>query len=86
MFRTSRSSSGPPRNQIQELFSVSALWDPKCSQVSVTEAKVYRLYKLNWLCDGFNLLLSDTALCYNHRIKDSVKTFVILVLKILQAR
>ena len=53
MFRPSRSSSGPPRKQIQELFSFSALWDPKCSQVSVTEAKVYRLYKLNLLYDGF---------------------------------
>ena len=61
MFRPSRSSSGPPRKQIQELFSLSALWDPKCSQVSVTETKAYRLYKLNWLYDGFNLLLSDVA-------------------------
>ena len=40
-FRPSRSSSGPPRKQIQELFSFSALWDPKCLQVSVTEVKVY---------------------------------------------
>jgi len=61
MFRPSQSSSGPPRKQIHELFSLSALRDPKCSQVSVTEAKVYRSYKLNWLCDGFNLLLSDMA-------------------------
>ena len=58
MFRPSRSSSGPPRKQIQELFILSALWDPKCSQVPVTEAKVYRLCKLN-LRDGFNRLLSD---------------------------
>ena len=30
MSRPSRSSSGPPRKQIQELFSFPALWDPKC--------------------------------------------------------
>ena len=59
---TSRSSAGPPRKQIQDLFSLSALWDPKCSQVAVTVIKVYRLYKLNWLYDGFNLILSDTAI------------------------
>jgi len=63
MFRPSRSSAGPSRKQIQELFSLSALWDPKCSQVSVTEAKVCRLYKLNLLYDGFNLLLYDMAVC-----------------------
>ena len=40
LFRPSRSSSGPPRKQIEELFSLSVLWDPKCSQVSFT---VYRL-------------------------------------------
>jgi len=43
MFRPSQSSSGPPRKQILELFSFPALWDPKCSQVSVTETKVYKL-------------------------------------------
>jgi hypothetical protein len=59
MFQPSRSFSGPLRKQIQELFRLSALWNPKCSQVSVTEAK--RLYKFNLLCDGFNLLLSDTV-------------------------
>ena len=62
MFRPSQSSSGPLRKQIQELFSLSALCDPKCSQVSVIEAKVYRLYKLTLLYDGFNLLLYDTVL------------------------
>jgi hypothetical protein len=31
MFRPSRSSSGPPRKQIQELFSFSALWHSKRS-------------------------------------------------------
>jgi hypothetical protein len=61
MFRPSRSSSGPPRKQIEELFSLSALWDPKCSQVSVSKAKVYRLNKLNLLYDDFNLLLFDTV-------------------------
>ena len=61
MFRPSQSSSDSPRKQIQELFSLSALWDPKCSQVSVTQAKVYRLYKLNLLYDSFNLLISDMA-------------------------
>jgi len=71
MFGPSRSSSDPPRKQIQELFSLSTLWDPKCSQVSVTEGKVYRLYKLNWLCDGFNLLLSDMAVRENHCTKDN---------------
>jgi len=51
MFWPSRSSSGPPRKQIQELFSFSALWDPKCSHVSVIGAKKYvTLYKLNLLC------------------------------------
>jgi len=40
MFRPSRSSSGPPRKQIQELFGFSALWDPKCLHVSVTGAPV----------------------------------------------
>jgi len=40
MFRPSRSSSGRPRKQIQELFSFSALWNPKCSQVSVKEANL----------------------------------------------
>ena len=30
MFRPSRSSSDPPRKQIQVLFSFPALWDPKC--------------------------------------------------------
>ena len=40
MFRPSRSSSGPPRKQIQELFSFSALWDPKCLHVSVTGVPV----------------------------------------------
>ena len=63
MFRPSRSSSGPPRKQIQELFSLSGLWDPKCSHVSVTAAEVYKLYKFNWLYDGFNKLLSDMAVC-----------------------
>jgi len=63
MFRPSRSTSGPPRKQNQELRSLSTLWDPKFSQVSGTKAKVYRLYKLNLLCDGFNLLLSDMAVC-----------------------
>jgi len=43
MFRPSRSSSGPPRKQIEEMFSFSALWDPKCLHVSVREAKVYKL-------------------------------------------
>jgi len=43
MCRPIRSSSGPPRKQIQELFSFPALWDPKCSHVSVTKAKVYKL-------------------------------------------
>jgi len=52
MFRPSRSSTGPPRKQFQELFSLPALWDPRRSKVSITEAKVYRLYNLNWLCDG----------------------------------
>jgi len=47
---------------------------------------VCRLYKLNLLYDGFNLLLSDMAVCYNHCVKDNIKTFVILVLNILQAR
>jgi len=71
MFLPSRSSSGPPRKQIQGLFSLSALWDPKCLHVSVTEAKVYRLYKLNWLYDGFNLLLCDVAVAKNQlSIKD----------------
>jgi len=46
MFRPNRSSSGPLRKQIQEMFSLSALWDPKCSHVSVTEAKVYNIYLL----------------------------------------
>jgi len=55
MFRPSRSSSDLPRKQIQELFSFPALWDPKSSQVSITEAKVYKLvYKLNLLCDRFD--------------------------------
>ena len=40
MFRPSRSYSGPPRKQIQELFSFPALWDPKTSPISVTETKV----------------------------------------------
>jgi len=43
MFRPSRSSSGPPRKPIQELFSFSALWGPKGLQVSVAEAKMYKL-------------------------------------------
>ena len=63
MFRPSRSSSVTPRKQIQELFSLSAMWDPKCSQVSVTEAKVHRLYNLKLLYDGFNLFLSDMVVC-----------------------
>lgn len=51
MFRTSRSSSVPPRKQIPELFSFSATWDLKCLQVSVIGAKKYTsLYKLNLLC------------------------------------
>jgi len=61
MFRASWSSSDPPRKQTQELFSLSALWDPKYSQFSVTEAKYYRLYTLTSLYDGFNLLLSDVV-------------------------
>jgi len=36
MFRPSRSSSGPPRKQIQKLFSFPALWDPQCLQDIVT--------------------------------------------------
>jgi len=36
MFRPSRSSSGPPRRQIEELFSFTALWEPKCLPVFVT--------------------------------------------------
>jgi len=56
MFRPSRSSLGPPGNQIHELFSLSTMWDPKCSQISVTEENVYSLYKLNLLCDAFNPL------------------------------
>ena len=48
MFRPSRSSSGPPRKQIQELFSFPALWDPKCSLVTVTEAKLLH-YLLTYL-------------------------------------
>ena len=36
MFRPSRSSLGPPRRQIQELFSFPALWDPKFLQDFVT--------------------------------------------------
>jgi hypothetical protein len=59
MFRPGWSFSGPPRKQIQELFSLSTLWDSKCSQVSVTKVKVYRLYKLKLLHGSFNLLLSD---------------------------
>ena len=39
MIRPSRSSSGPPRTQIQALFSFPALWNPKCLQVSVSGAK-----------------------------------------------
>ena len=35
MFRPSRPSSGPSRTQIQAFYSVSALWDPKCLQVSI---------------------------------------------------
>jgi len=68
----------PQAFQNNRLFSLSALCDPKCSQVSVPEAKVYRFYKLNWLYDGFNLLLS---ICYNHCIKHSIKTYVVLVFK-----
>ena len=30
MFQPSQSSSGPPRKQIQELFSLSPMWDSKC--------------------------------------------------------
>ena len=46
MFRSSRSSSGPPRKQIQEFFSFSALWDPKCSQVlvSIWDLTMKKLY------------------------------------------
>jgi len=48
MFRTSRSSSGPPRKQVQELFSFPALWDPTCLQLSVNRnVKYMSLYKLN---------------------------------------
>jgi len=37
MFRTSRSSSGPSRTQIQALFSFPALWDPKCYKFQLQE-------------------------------------------------
>ena len=40
MSRPSRSSSGPPRKQIQELFSFPSLWDPKCLQVQFTQAHI----------------------------------------------
>ena len=41
MFRPSRSSSGPPRKQIEELFSFSALRDPKCLHVALTYVPLY---------------------------------------------
>ena len=48
MFRPSRSSSGPSRTQNQALFSVPALWDPKCYKFQLREQKVYKLAgKLN---------------------------------------
>ena len=41
MFRPSRSSSGLPRRQIQELFSFPTLCDPKCLQGFVTGTHQY---------------------------------------------
>jgi len=45
-FRPSRSFSGPPRKTDPRVVSFSACWDPKCSQVSVTEAKVHKYTRL----------------------------------------
>ena len=47
MFRLSRSSSGPPSRQIQELFSFPALRDPKCLQDFV-----HLLYTQWYICQG----------------------------------
>jgi len=55
MFRPSRSSSGPPRKQIRELLSFSALWDPKCSQVSVAEEKVFKVVQIEFIRCGSTL-------------------------------
>jgi len=52
MFRPSRSSSGPPTKQIRELFSFSVLWDPKFSQVSLTEAKLYKVVQIVFIRYG----------------------------------
>jgi len=43
MFQPSRSSSGPPRRQIQELFSFTALWDPIPYKFLLQEHIVHKL-------------------------------------------
>ena len=48
MFRPSRSSSGPPRRQTQELSSFTALWDPKCLQVLLQEHILHKLLYTEW--------------------------------------
>ena len=46
---SSRSSSGPPRRQIQVLLFFCALWDPKCSQDLVTYSMVQiPSWEANW--------------------------------------
>ena len=47
---------------IQELFSFSALWDPKCLHVSVTEAKKYiSLYKVYTSLYTFFVSVTETC-------------------------
>ena len=79
MFRSSRSSSGTPRKQIQEQFIFSALWDPKCSQVSVTETNVYRLYKLHLLYDGFKIEIGDLSNTVKQQVQ-FIQAYVLLLL------
>ena len=47
MFGPSRSSSGPPRKQIKELFSFSALWVTKCLQVLYTRESQLKTLKIS---------------------------------------
>jgi len=56
MFRPSRSSSGPPRKQIQKLLDFLHCGIPNAHTFQLQKQKYISLYKLN-LCDGFDLKL-----------------------------
>ena len=62
MFRPSRSSSGPPKRQIQELFGFSCIVGSQMlTHFCYRNIKYISLYILSLLCDGFSLKIRNLS-------------------------